>query len=610
MKQILWTRDLSSIGAAILALLIGPLAAAAEPGINQRIERIQNSLVPPVLIHGELVKSSTLASRMEALHVPGVSIAVIHSGKLEWARGFGVRSTGGPPVTPETLFQAASISKPVTTLVVLKLAQAGKLDLDADVNRYLKAWKLPGNEFTQQAPVTLRGLLTHSAGVTVHGFDGYAAGQPIPTLEQVLNGESPANNAPIRVDIVPGKTSRYSGGGFVIAQGLLTDVTGIPFPKLMHDWVLDPLGMKHSTFQQPLPPNLLSQAAMPYLDDGSAVPGGPHVYPELAAAGLWTTPSDLARYILGIQQALAGRSKRVVSAATAHAMLVPAYDEQAIGLQVGGSTASKYFSHGGGNAGFRCLLVAYQEGDGAVVMTNSDNGGPLIEEILRTIAHEYGWPDYAPPERTLAVVDPQSFDRYAGAYRFASGMIVTFWRDGSQVRTRIWGQRVTDMFRAAERDYFLKVVDARWVFSPDSAGNGSTAILHQNGREQSVTRLSDAAGQAALDWSIATEKRFKEQTAATGGEATLRAFVVGIANGKPNYDAMTAEYAQSIRQQLPELQASLAVLGSVVSLSFHRVTMVGADVYIVKFEQADREFRILFDSDGRIHGARWSEVAT
>jgi hypothetical protein len=166
------------------------------------------------------------------------------------------------------------------------------------------------------------------------------------------------------------------------------------------------------------------------------------------------------------------------------------------------------------------------------------------------------------------------------------------------------------MFPAGERDYFLKMVDARWVFSADSAGNGSTAILHQNGREQSVMRLSDAAGQAALDWSIATEKRFKEQTAATGGEATLRAFVVGIANGKPNYDAMTAEYAQSIRQQLPELQASLAVLGSVVSLSFHRVTMVGADVYTVKFEQADREFRILFDSDGRIHGARWSEVAT
>jgi CubicO group peptidase (beta-lactamase class C family) len=611
MKQIVWTKGLCSVGTVILALLVGlgPLVATAVPNVDQRIQPIQNSLLPPVLVRGELVKPTTLSSRMEALHVPGVSVAVMHDGKLEWARGFGVMSIGGPPVTPETLFQAASISKPVTTLAILKLIQAGKLDLDADVNRYLRAWKLPGNEFTQQAPVTFRGLLTHSAGVTVHGFEGYAAGKPIPNLEQVLNGESPANNPPIRVDMEPGKTWRYSGGGFVIVQEVLSDVTGIPFPKLLHDSVLNPLGMKHSTFQQPLPPELLSQAATPYLDDGSAVPGGPHVYPELAAAGLWTTPSDLARYIMGIQQALSGRSKRLISAETARAMLIPGYaigpvEQQAIGLVVGGSTARKYFNHSGGNAGYRCFLVAYQNGDGAVVMTNGDNGGPLIEAILRTIAYEYGWPDYAPVERTLAVVDPHSFDHDVGAYRFASGEIVTFWRDGSQIRTRILGQQVTNMFPSSESDYFLKVVDARWVFSTDPAGKGSTAVLYQNGRQQLATRLSGVEGQAALDWSIATEKRLKEQTAAIGGDAVLRALIVGIANGKPDYDAMTVDFAEIIRRQLSELRAQLAALGPVVSISFNRVTRVGADVYKVNFEQGDREVRILLDSDGRIHGAK------
>ena len=607
MKQLVWTKGFCSIGTVILTLLIGPLVATARPSVDQQIERILNNLLPPVLVRGEPVKPSALSTRMDALHVPGVSIALIHGGKLEWARGFGVMSIGGPPVTPETLFQAASISKPVTTLAVLKLVQAGKLNLDADINRYLRAWKLPGNEFTQQAPVTLRGLLTHSAGVTVHGFEGYKAGEPIPSLAQVLNGESPANSPPIRVDMVPGKTWRYSGGGFVIVQEVLSDVTGIPFPKLMHDWVLDPLGMKHSTFQQPPPHELLSQAATPYLDDGSAVPGGPHVYPELAAAGLWTTPSDLARYVMGILQALSGKSKRLVSTATAHAMLIPGYaigpeDQQAIGLIVGGSTARKYFNHSGGNTGYRCFLVAYQNGDGAVVMTNGDNGGPLIEAILRTIASEYGWPDYAPAERTLAAVDPHSFDHYAGAYRFASGAIVTFWRDGSQIRTRIWGQRVTNMFPSSESDYFLKVVDARWVFSTYSAGQGSTAVLYQNGREQLVTQLSGVEGQAALDWSIATEKRLKDQTAAIGGEAALRALIAGIANGAPNYDAMTADFAETIRQQLPALQGEIAALGPVVSVSFNRVTPVGADIYNVRFEQGDREFRILLDLDGRIHG--------
>jgi CubicO group peptidase (beta-lactamase class C family) len=191
-----------------------------------------------VLVKDEFVSSSKLSDRMAALHVPGVSIAVIHAGKLAWARGFGVVRVGGPPVTPETLFQAASISKPVTTLAVLHLAHEGKLSLDTDVNHYLTSWKLPPSEFTKQSNVTLRELLTHSAGVTVHGFAGYPANARLPSLVQVLNGEAPANNPPIRVDMVPGTQWRYSGGGFEIIQEVLNDVTGTPFPKLMHDLVL------------------------------------------------------------------------------------------------------------------------------------------------------------------------------------------------------------------------------------------------------------------------------------------------------------------------------------------------------------------------------------
>src|SRR5580704_12210434 len=222
----------------LLTLTVGLISRAQTPNpAEQRIERIQGSLVPPVVTK-DAPAGPSLADRMSALRVPGVSIAVIHDGKIEWARGFGVTRNGGPSVRPDTLFQAASISKPVTAMAVIRLVQSGKLDLDADVNGYLKTWSLPKNEFTAKQKVTLRELLTHTAGVTVHGFPGYASDAAVPTLVQVLNGEKPANSPAILVDTLPGKEWRYSGGGFVITQLLVQDVTGRQLAVLMRDLVL------------------------------------------------------------------------------------------------------------------------------------------------------------------------------------------------------------------------------------------------------------------------------------------------------------------------------------------------------------------------------------
>lgn len=316
--------------ALLCAIMLGTLTAQTPAALEQRIQRIQNELLPAVLVKGDPPATTKLADRMAALHVPGVSIAVIHDGKIEWARGFGNASIGGPPVTPDTLFQAASISKPVAALAVLRLVQSGKLNLDTDVNQYLKTWKVPSNPLTDRTKVTLRELLTHTAGLTVHGFAGYASDAPLPTLVQVLNGEKPANSAPILVDTEPGTIWRYSGGGYVIAQQLLQDVTGEPFAKLMHDTVLEPMGMTKSTYEQPLPRNRLAEVAMPYRNNGQPVPGGPHVYPEMAPAGLWTTPSDLARYAIEVQRSLAGTSNRVLSTATVRQMLTPGLNHQGL----------------------------------------------------------------------------------------------------------------------------------------------------------------------------------------------------------------------------------------------------------------------------------------
>ena len=263
--------------AGVPALVAQTAAPSAET--QRHIERVEAGLVGPVILKGDAHAAHTLQERMAALHVPGVSIAVIHHGAIEWAQGFGVMKVGGPAVTAETLFQAGSISKPVAAMAALKLVQEGKLSLDADVNTELKSWKLPYGPEAKGKVVTLRELLTHTGGTTVHGFPGYALGEPVPTLVQVLNGEKPANTPAIRVETEPGTKWNYSGGGITIMQQMMIEASGEAFPKLLHDTVLAPIGMTHSTSQQPLPEDWKAMAATPYEHDGTPVVGGAHTYP-------------------------------------------------------------------------------------------------------------------------------------------------------------------------------------------------------------------------------------------------------------------------------------------------------------------------------------------
>jgi CubicO group peptidase (beta-lactamase class C family) len=362
--------------------------ASTSPEIEQHIQHVISSLEGE---HG----THTLADRMKELKIPGVSIAVIHQGTMEWARGFGVRSVGGPPVDADTMFQAGSISKPVAAMAALRLVQDGKLSLDADINTYLTSWKLPNDPVTAGHPITLRELLTHTAGATVHGFPGYASNEPVPTLVQVLNGEKPANTPPIRSEAEPGTRWKYSGGGYTIMQQVLIDVTEEPFPTLLHDSVLAPIGMSHSTYEQPLPQEFQSFAATPYRSNGEPVEGGAHTYPEMAAAGLWTTSTDLARYIIEVQQSLQGKANHVLSENMTREMLTPGMGHWGLGLEISGSGSNPYFLHGGSDEGFRDFFAAGENnGDGAVVMTSGDAGSLLADEVMRSIATEYGWKDY------------------------------------------------------------------------------------------------------------------------------------------------------------------------------------------------------------------------
>ena len=343
---------------------------------------------------GELA-GLTFAAAMQKLGVPGVSVAVIKDFDIQWSRGYGVADvTSGATVTPDTLFQAASISKPIAAMAVLKAVQDGKFTLDQDVNQLLTSWKVPASEHTARQPVTLRGLLSHTSGTDDgFGFPGYKPTAALPTLVQILNGAAPSNVGPVLVARPPLTAVKYSGGGIALVQLLMTDMMKRPFPDLMRETVLAPLGMTRSAYEQPLSPERDRDAARAHDRTGAARDVKWHVYPELAAAGLWTTAPDLARFGIELQKSLQGRSNKVLTRATAMEMATPVgVGPFAIGMQVARIGEGWYLQHGGSNWGFQCNLVVHKlKGYGFAAMSNADSGGRLIGELQQRIAAAYKW---------------------------------------------------------------------------------------------------------------------------------------------------------------------------------------------------------------------------
>ena len=463
-------------------------AAAVSAESAQHIQRVENGLVGAVVLKGD-PHAQNLAARMKELNIPGVSIAVLHNGQIEWARGYGVTSLGAQPFTADTMFQAGSISKPLAAMAALRLVEQGKLALDADVNTFLTSWKLPSDPVQAGKPVTLRELLTHTGGTTVHGFPGYAQNEPVPTLVQVLDGEKPANTPAIRSEAAPGAKWNYSGGGYTIMQQAVIDIAGEPFPRLLHDTVLAPIGMTHSTYEQPLGNEFQPFAATPYHGDGKPVEGGAHTYPEMAAAGLWTTPTDLLRYAIEVEKSLDGKANHVLSAGMTRQMLIAGVGNWGLGLEIGGAPGNPYFSHGGVNAGFVNIFAAYaKNGEGAAVMTNSENGGIIGDEIMRSIAVEYNWPDWHPKERTAVSVDPKVLTQYIGTYALAPNFDLVVTVENGQLMTQATGQGKIPLFAESETRFFPIVIDADIDFVKDAQGKVTSLVLHQNGHNMNAPK--------------------------------------------------------------------------------------------------------------------------
>jgi CubicO group peptidase (beta-lactamase class C family) len=375
------------LGAALI-LFFGAISAGAQAqssacgqsAIEHELEiRPPNEAATPHLALGDA---------LDILNIASVSLALIQDNELKLVCAY------GKDVSTRSLYQAASLSKLITAVAALRLVQEGRLDLDSDVDAALLSWHIPKSALTGGHPVTLRGLLSMTGGIGVPGYSGYEPGDPLPNLVQILDGLPPAHSPPVRVEYRPGSRYLYSGGGYEIVQALVQDTTHRSFAEALQTLVLGPAGMADSLFAQTLPPNLIAIAAMGHHGDGDALPGGWRVTPELAADGLWSTPSDLAHLLIDIAQAYRGETGRLLDPATAKSMFTRQNGgPYGLGGAVSGSGRSLVLMKRGQNVGYQAYLLIFPEsGQGMVVMTDSDNGTTLAETLIRRAAVVYRWP--------------------------------------------------------------------------------------------------------------------------------------------------------------------------------------------------------------------------
>lgn len=469
-----------------LSFVIFCSPAWAASSDSAKIDAVENGLLPANVFKGD--QPWTLQERMQHYGVPGVGIAVIKDFKIAWYKTYGLadRETG-EAVSSTTLFQAGSVSKPVAAFGALQLVEAGKLSLDGDVNSTLLSWQLPENDFTADTRVTLRQLLSHTGGLTVHGFGGYATGENVPGVVQVLDGAKPANSAPVRVDKMPGEGFRYSGGGYTIAQLMMSDVTGKPFAPLMDELLIKPALMSRSTYEQPLPADWLKHAAAGVLPDGSAVKGKRHTYPEMAAAGLWSTAENLALFAIEMQKALKGESK-LMSKDMAKTMTTPVDSGYALGWSISARGETGYFSHSGWDEGFCTQLTANLiNGDGVVVMINS-NHPQFMSEVVNAVAHTYNWDGYQAHE--ILPVPDGWISKYTGRYRYNAVQAISVTSTGDKLFMSYPGGEPEELIYTGDELLMRRERSTPITFSDTENGPSFTFAL-DSGDKQLHRRLAD-----------------------------------------------------------------------------------------------------------------------
>jgi CubicO group peptidase (beta-lactamase class C family) len=445
-----------------------------------------------VTIKGQKPEKLALAARMPFYRVPGVGIAVLDRHELEWAKAYGVRDAQTlEPVTTETLFQAGALGQPLAAAAALILVARGRLDLDEDINERLVNWKIPANEFTRQAPVTLRGLLTHTAGFPESPLPGYPRDARPPTLLALLQGRVPDHYVRAEPDAVPGQgRARPSEAGFAVLQQLLEDVSGTAFAALIRELVLEPLGTGRSAFESAPPEGPPGPAASGHERHGRPFVGGSLAYPASAAAGLWTTPTELVSFLTDIMRAAMERGEGILPPAAARTMLAPQAGGRSFGFAVEGAGQDVRFHLRGRTGGFACTLDVYPyRGQGAVIMTNSDNGLLLADEILRALAAAYLWPDFGPVEKALYRLDPSIYAGYVGRYEVTPEYALDITHEDYYLVIRPTGQAPTKFYVESQTFFFSIDPYIRIQFHTDEKGDVAGLTLWQQDFKQEARKV-------------------------------------------------------------------------------------------------------------------------
>lgn len=431
---------------------------------STRKQQVEHNLLPRVAFVSETMPAA-IETRMAEHNTPALSVAVIRNGTLDWSAAWGRLQTDGARAGCDSLFQAGSLAKPATVLAALRMQQQGVVDLDVDIETMLSSWRLPAGRQTRDNPVTLRNLFTHTAGITPGGYDGYAQGQPIPTDPQTASAEAPGNSRKAEVLEAPGTSLNYSGGGYTVAEIALQDRLYEPFEQIMRSWLTIPVGMKQADFTQPLPAASHGYTARGHEADGSAVPGGWHNHPEQAAAGLWATASDMAALLIEIRKGWQGKSE-VFTQASIRELLANPIDGHAYGFRLIGEGDRVFLTHYGGTVGYRAgMTMNLETGDGAVYLTNSDNGSDLGLEFLAAVSGVYDWPEFRPTRVERATLPVEALKSLVGRYQFAEGptISVVYEQDA-----------LTLLFPNGDRYAMTPIVDApREFIHPDTAVRAS-----------------------------------------------------------------------------------------------------------------------------------------
>lgn len=380
--------------------------------------QFENGIRSQVKFLGETEKLGSITNKMSEYKIPALSLAVINQGNIDWADIYqNTDFSDENKLDCASLFQAASLSKPVTFFTVVRMHSAGEIDLDKNIQNYLKEYKLSAGKQTPDNPVTFRNIFSHTSGITPGGYQGYAKDLTLPSDIDILKGSAGTNSPAIAVITTPNETLAYSGGAYTLAELALQDIYRDEFSNIMKKWILEPVGMKHSVFTQPLT-SKFKNVAKGHVQSGNILDGGWRNHPEQAAAGLWSNSVDMAKFLIEIYKAYQGKST-IFSQSEIKSLLSHERDGHLYGFRIERSDDDISITHYGGNTGYRTgMTINLITGNGLVYLTNSDNGGALGDELFLSASQIYNWHNFKQASVYRKHVDTQQLRELQGEYKW------------------------------------------------------------------------------------------------------------------------------------------------------------------------------------------------